>query len=99
MLDFRSIGLKLRLMSSVTGFMLGLSCIVAGIAIGLSGAIGETRVIADVLGLSINLNDAAPGSILVLSGASAVWMTRRKDGPLAGGGSHGAKPSMAYRRK
>lgn len=95
--DFQSLGLKLRFIYSIAGFVLGLSCIVVGVALGLSGAIGGTNVTAQVMGLSPTLTDSAPGSILVLAGTSVVWMTRRKGGTQRTSATDGAQ-AMVDRR-
>lgn len=95
--NFCGLGLKLMIIYWIFGFMLGLSCIVAGVAVGLSGAIAGTSVAAQVMGLSPTLNDAAPGAILVLAGASVVWMTRRKGGTQLTSGADDAR-AMVHRR-
>lgn len=97
---FCCLELNVMIIYGISGFMRGLSCIVAGVAgvaVGLSGAIASTCVAAQVMGLSPTLNDAALGAFLVLAGASVVWTTRRKGGTQLTTGGKGAR-AMVHRR-
>jgi hypothetical protein len=97
--DFLGLRSKLGPIYFVSRFTLGVSCIVVGIAIGLCGAIAETSIVAQAMGLSTNLNDAAPGAILVFSGAAVVWMSRRRVVTQREGEADSGKPAMVHRRE
>lgn len=76
--DLHRLGFKLKFVYSMTGLLLGLACIVAGVVLGLSGVAGHTSWTASALGLSTSMTDAAPGVIIFVVGIFFVWMTRFK---------------------
>src|SRR5258706_5581469 len=61
--EFRRLGLKFRFFYSILGLILGLACILAGSILGLFGVVGHTSFTASLLGLTTNLNDAAPCAV------------------------------------
>jgi hypothetical protein len=58
--------------------ILGLSAIIGGSVLCLYGVTGHTSLTASLLGLSTNLNDAAPGVVLFVVGLFMIWATRPK---------------------
>lgn len=74
-LDHR-LGLKLKLIYSILGLVLGLACILSGSILGLAGVTGHTNFIASLLGLSVQLNDAAPGVVIFIVGIFMVRITK-----------------------
>lgn len=65
-----------RLLYSLAGLALGLTAIVAGCLLFLSGVSGKTTWTAKVLNLQSTLTDAAPGTILFVVGLYVVFVTR-----------------------
>jgi hypothetical protein len=74
--ELRRQAMRYKFIYSMTGLFLGLACILAGLALGLAGAIGHTLWTASLLGLSTNLTDATPGVIVFVVGIFMVLMTR-----------------------
>jgi hypothetical protein len=74
--DIHRLGLKLKFAYSIVGLVVGLICIIVGMILGLSGVAGHTNWTADFLGLSTNLNDAAPGVIVFIVGIFITLITR-----------------------
>ena len=60
------------------GVILGLSCVLGGIILGLRGVTGSTSWTASVLGLESKISDAAPGVVLFIVGIFLVWITKPK---------------------
>ncbi|HET9791273.1 MAG TPA: hypothetical protein VFR08_08225 [Candidatus Angelobacter sp.] len=56
--------------------VLGLSCIIGGVILGLHGVTGHTSWTAKVLGLESQVSDAAPGVVLFIVGIFLIWITR-----------------------
>ena len=75
-LELHRLGMKLKLVYSLVGLFLGLSCIISGSVLSLYGATGHTSLIASFLGLSTQLNDAAPGVVIFIVGIFMVLITR-----------------------
>lgn len=65
-----------KLIYSLFGLVLGLTCILVGGYLGLSGVAGNSRMVAEVLGLKTELSDATPGVVLFVVGIFMVWITR-----------------------
>jgi phosphotransferase system glucose/maltose/N-acetylglucosamine-specific IIC component len=74
--DLHRLGVKLKLVYSLAGLLLGFSCIAAGVVLGLAGVAGHTTWTASLLGLSTSMSDAAPGVIVFVVGIFMVWITR-----------------------
>ena len=77
-IELHRLGLKLKFAYSVIGLILGLACILTGAVLGLAGVSGHTTFTASMLGLSTNLNDAAPGVVVFVVGIFMVLITRSK---------------------
>jgi hypothetical protein len=60
------------------GLILGVLAILGGVILGLNGVAGHTSWTAKVLGLESNVNDAAPGVILFVTGVFFVLITKPK---------------------
>ncbi len=60
------------------GLGLGLSCIIAGVILGLNGVAGSTSWTAKLLALESEINDAAPGVLVFVVGIFMVWITKPK---------------------
>ena len=73
-----SIGMRYKFWYSMTGLLLGLACIVAGVVLGLAGVSGHTSWTANLLGLSTAMTDAAPGVVIFVVGIFLVFITRFK---------------------
>jgi hypothetical protein len=58
------------------GLVLGLICILAGVALFVNGVAGTTNWTVEVMGLSWKLNDAAPGAVLAAVGVLIIWLTK-----------------------
>ena len=74
--DLHRLGLKLKFVYSIVGLLVGLSCIIAGVVLGVNGVVGHTSWTASLLGLSTTMNDAAPGVIVFVVGIFMVLITR-----------------------
>jgi hypothetical protein len=66
----------LKFVYSMTGLLLGLSCILGGIFLFFSGVSGSTNWTAKILGAESTINDAAPGTVLFIAGIFLVLITR-----------------------
>jgi hypothetical protein len=73
----------------MSGLILGLVCIFVGLALGLSGVVGNTSWTASLLGLSTSLTDATPGVIVFVVGIFMVLITRFKFMKVEGVNEHG----------
>lgn len=69
---------KFELIYSITGLVLGLCCIAAGVVLFLKGITGSTSWTAKALGLESTISDAAPGAIVFIVGLFVVMVTRYK---------------------
>lgn len=69
---------RLHLIYSLTGLILGLCCVIAGVVLFLHGVTGSTSWISKFVGASNEISDAAPGTILFIVGLLVVWITRFK---------------------
>ena len=74
--DLHRLGLKLKFVYSIVGLLVGLSCIIAGVVLGVNGVVGHTSWTASLLGLTTSMNDAAPGVIVFVVGIFIVLITR-----------------------
>lgn len=72
------LGMKLKFAYSVCGLLLGLVCILTGLALGLAGVAGHTNFTASLLGLNTQLTDAAPGVVVFVVGIFMVFISRFK---------------------
>ena len=61
---------------AICGLVVGLICILGGIALFLNGVAGSTAWTAKMLGAESNLSDAAPGALLFVVGLFIVFVTR-----------------------
>ena len=66
----------LQLIYSLAGLLLGLACIVGGIALFFHGVAGSSSWVGQVIGVQSKLSDAAPGTVLFVVGLAVVWLTR-----------------------
>ena len=69
---------KNELVYSITGLVLGLLCVLGGIALFLNGVAGATSLTAKFLGAESTITDAAPGVVLFIVGLFVVFVTRYK---------------------
>ncbi|SRR6266542_4182427 len=69
---------KREYLYAMLGLILGVLAIIGGIVLGLNGVAGSTSWTASVLGLSSQVNDAAPGVVLFIIGLFMVWVTKPK---------------------
>ena len=74
--DLHKFGMTLKFVYSLVGLLVGLACMFLGSFLGYSGVQGHTAFTGKVLGLSANLNDAAPGVILFVVGLFAIFITK-----------------------
>jgi hypothetical protein len=74
--EFHRLALKLKFAYSIVGLVLGLSCILAGLILGLFGVVGHTSLTASLFGFTTNLSDAAPGVVVFVVGIFMVLITR-----------------------
>jgi len=70
------LALRYAFIYSMAGLVLGLACLLGGIALFLHGVAGKTSWVASVLGLHSSVTDAAPGTLLFIVGLIAVFVTR-----------------------
>jgi hypothetical protein len=66
----------LQLIYSLAGLVLGLACIIGGIALFFHGVAGSSSWVGQVIGVQSKLSDAAPGTVLFVVGLAVVWLTR-----------------------
>ncbi|SBS38044.1 hypothetical protein MSP8886_04369 [Marinomonas spartinae] len=69
---------KYELIYAIIGQVLGLVCILGGLALFLNGIAGSTNWTAKIFGAESTITDAAPGAILFIVGLFLVWVTRYK---------------------
>lgn len=69
---------KYEFIYSVIGLVLGLVCVLGGIALFLNGIVGSTSWTAKFLGAESTITDAAPGVVLFIVGLYFVLITRYK---------------------
>ncbi len=69
---------KYELINAVIGQVLGLVCVLGGIALFFNGVAGTTSWTAKLLGAESTITDAAPGAILFIVGLFIVFVTRYK---------------------
>jgi hypothetical protein len=67
---------RYELYYATAGLGVGFLCIVAGVFLCLSGAIGKTAWVVKVLGAESKLTDAAPGIVLAVVGFLLICVTR-----------------------
>ena len=67
---------KHQLIYSIAGLVLGLVCILGGIALFLNGVVGSISWTAKILGAESIVSDAAPGAVLFIVGLFIVFVTR-----------------------
>ncbi|CAI2314113.1 hypothetical protein [Vibrio parahaemolyticus] len=67
---------KFELIYAVIGQVLGLVCVLGGIALFFNGVAGTTSWTAKILGAESTITDAAPGAILFIVGLFFVFVTR-----------------------
>lgn len=76
--EIHRLGMKLKFVYSLVGLLVGVSCIFAGVILGLAGVVGHTSWTASALGFSTNMTDATPGVIVFVVGIFFVLITRFK---------------------
>ncbi|WP_111899585.1 hypothetical protein [Aeromonas veronii] len=69
---------RFELIYTVIGQILGLVCILGGIALFLNGVAGSTSWTAKIFGAESTITDAAPGAVLFIVGLFFVIVTRYK---------------------
>ena len=74
--EIHTLSLRLKFIYSLVGLFLGLSCIISGSILSLYGVTGHASFVASLLGLSTQLNDAAPGVVIFVVGIFIVFITR-----------------------
>lgn len=67
---------KHQLIYSIAGLVLGLVCILGGVALFINGVAGSTSWTAKILGAESQVTDAAPGAVLFIVGLFIVFITR-----------------------
>jgi len=67
---------RFQFIYSLGGQILGLGCIVGGIALFWLGVTGSTSWTVKILGAESKLLEAAPGAVLFVVGLFLVWVTR-----------------------
>ena len=67
---------KHQLIYSILGLLIGLFCILGGIALFLNGVVGSTSWTAKILGAESQISDVAPGGILFIVGLFIIITTR-----------------------
>ena len=67
-----------QLIYSMTGLILGIACVIGGVALFLFGVVGNTSWNASILGSTSTITDAAPGAVLFIVGLFIVVSTRYK---------------------
>lgn len=67
---------KHQLIYSIAGLILGLVCILGGVALFINGVSGSTSWTAKILGAESQVSDAAPGAVLFIVGLFIVLITR-----------------------
>lgn len=65
-----------QLIYSIAGLVLGLVCILGGVALFINGVAGATSWTAKIFGAESQISDAAPGAILFIVGLFIVLITR-----------------------
>lgn len=61
---------------SYGGLVLGLMCILGGLALFVGGATATTNWVAHILGSTSEISDASPGAVLFIVGLFIVLVTR-----------------------
>jgi len=69
---------KYELIYAIIGQVLGLVCIMGGLALFLNGIVGSTSWTAKIVGAESKITDAPPGAILFIVGLFLVFVTRYK---------------------
>jgi hypothetical protein len=63
---------------SVVGLVLGMASIILGCILLYVGITGESSFAANAVGMKTELNDAAPGTVLLIIGLLIIYVTRFK---------------------
>lgn len=74
--EFWRKALYFKFIYSITGLLVGFSCMIIASILFLNGIYGSSNWTASVLGIESNLNDAAPGTILFVIGFLIIIATR-----------------------
>lgn len=69
---------KFELINALIGQILGLACVLGGVALFLNGVSGSTSWTTKILGAESTITDAAPGVVLFIVGLLFVFVTRYK---------------------
>jgi len=67
---------RFQLIYSLSGLVLGLACVLAGMVLCLHGVTGSTGWTAKFTGAESDISDATPGVVLFVVGLFVVWVTR-----------------------
>ena len=68
--------IRTQLVYSICGLVLGLCCLIGGIALFFHGVTGASSWTASILGARSQISDAAPGAILFIVGLFIVFISR-----------------------
>jgi hypothetical protein len=71
-------GMRLKFLYSMAGLVLGLSCVIAGVVLGVAGASGSIKWTGKLFGFSSELSNATPGAVISVVGIFLVLVTRFK---------------------
>lgn len=63
---------------SMTGLLVGIFCILAGMVLLVHGVVGSVSWTAKLLGLESAISDAAPGTVLFIIGLLVIFLTRHE---------------------
>ena len=69
---------KAQLLYSFVGLVLGIFVMVLGCILLYLGITGETKFVAETIGIKAELSDAAPGTLLIVVGLVVVVVTKFK---------------------
>lgn len=61
---------------SMTGLLVGMFCILAGMVLLLHGVVGSVSWTTKLLGLETAISDAAPGTVLFIIGLLVIFLTK-----------------------
>ena len=65
-----------QMIYSMSGLLLGLVCIIAGIILFANGYFGSTSITAKIIGSEVSIKDTAPGGVLLVIGFMVIAITK-----------------------
>jgi hypothetical protein len=74
--DVQKQAIRWQAIYSTIGLVVGLICVLGGVALFLHGIGGKSSWVFEAFGMKSNLTDAAPGAVLFVTGAIIVALTR-----------------------